>query len=132
MKATRTLFACVLLCAATPAFGARSCVPDTLKIVTVKGTIHFVRTSVRPIYTPDGKADYSVIDTIDEYEVSAPGIVCGPKPLRVRFEYGDVKMVSCADGVPATVTGFLRRDATDGAVFLSIVSPSSLVCKAPN
>jgi len=55
-NAIRLSIACALLCAATPAFGARPCVPDTLKIVTVKGTIRFVRTSIRPIYTPDGKA----------------------------------------------------------------------------
>jgi hypothetical protein len=108
-----------------------SCEPDTLKYMTVKGTIHFVKSTVRPIIGQDGKADYSIFDTIDEYEVSGPQLICGWKTLRVRFEYGDVKYVECADGVAATVSGFLRRDDTDGAIFLSIVSPSDLVCKAP-
>jgi hypothetical protein len=118
--------------AATPAAAAASssCVPDTLKEITVKGTIRFVRSTVRPFIGPDGKADYSIFDTIDEYEVSAQDLVCGPR-LRVRFEYGDVQYVACADHVPATVSGFLSRDESDGSVFLSVVSPSGLVCKAP-
>jgi hypothetical protein len=113
------------LAATTP-----SCEPDTLKYLTVKGTIHFVKSTVRPIIGQDGKADYSIVDTIDEYEVSGPHLVCGWKTLRVRFEYGDVKYVDCADGAEATVSGFLRRDVTDGSIFLSVVSPSDLVCKA--
>ena len=109
----------------------QACVPDTQTFLTVKGTIHFVRTKVRPMLWPDGRTDYSISDMIDEYELSGRGIVCGPKPLSVRFEFGDVRYVACADRVPATVSGFLTRDASDGAVYLSVISPSDLVCKAP-
>ena len=127
-----SLFVLASIAGTVPALAAAapSCVPDILKEITVKGTIRFVRSTVRPFIGPDGKADYSIFDTIDEYEVSAPEMICGPK-LRVRFEYGDVQYVACADKVPATVSGFLNRDDSDGSVFLSVVSPSGLVCKAP-
>ncbi|MDZ4778664.1 MAG: hypothetical protein SGJ19_00250 [Planctomycetia bacterium] len=131
----RLLCACAVasIAAIAPALAdtAQHCRPDTHKFMTVRGTIHFVRSTVRPMIGRDGKADYSIIDTIDEYELSAPGIICGPKPLRARFEYGDVRYAACADGVPAKVSGFLRRDDADGGIFLSIISPSDLVCKAP-
>ena len=107
-----------------------SCDPDMHKYVTVNGTIHFVRSTVRPMIGRDGKADYSIVDTIDEYEMSLPGKICGLKTLRVRFEYGDVRYVSCADNVKATVSGFLRRDDSDGGLFLSVVSPSGFICKS--
>jgi hypothetical protein len=136
MSAGAAKFVCAFIVAsiagAAPALAgaAPSCAPGTLKEITIKGTIRFVRSTVRPFIGPDGKADYSIFDTIDEYEVSAPDMACGPR-LRVRFEYGDVQYVACADHVPATVSGFLQRDASDGSVFLSVVSPSDLVCKAP-
>jgi len=115
--------------APAPAGATPSCTPDTLNEVTVKGTIRFVHSTIRPFVGPDGKADYSIFDTIDEYELSAPKMICGPR-LRVRFEYGDVRYVACADDVPATASGFLRRDP-DGGIYLSVISPSALLCKAP-
>ena len=131
--AARLVCACIVASVAmiAPALAAPTspCTPDTLTEVTVKGTIRFVRSTVRPFMGPDGKADYSIFDTIDEYELSAPKMICGPR-LRVRFEYGDVRYVACADDVPATASGFLRRDP-DGGVYLSVISPSALLCKAP-
>ncbi len=136
MSAGAVKFVCAVVLVSvsgiTPALAGAtlSCAPNTLKEITIKGTIRFVRSTIRPFMGPDGKADYSIFDTIDEYEVSMPGMACGPR-LRVRFEYGDVQYVACADHVPATVSGFLQRDDSDGSVFLSVISPSDLVCKAP-
>ena len=121
------------IAALTPAVaGTRQhCTLGTHKYMTVRGKIHFVRSTVRPMIDRGGKADYSIVDTIDEYELSAPRMICGPKPLRVHFEYGDVRYAACADGVPAKVSGFLERDDTSGVIFLNVISPSDLVCKGP-
>ena len=123
-----------LMAVSAPAHAAapEQCKPDTKAFITVGGTIHFVGSTVRPIVMPDGKADYSIVDTIDEYELSGPDMICGLKALRVRFEYGDVRYAACAEGVPAKVSGFLERDAADGGIFLRVLSPSDLVCKAPD
>ena len=128
--------ACIVasIAASAPAHAAapQHCEPDTKTFITVSGTIHIVGSTVRPIIMPDGKADYSIFDTIDEYELSGPETICGPKALRVRFEYGDVRYAACAEGVPAKVSGFLERDAEDGTIFLRVLSPSDLICKPPD
>jgi hypothetical protein len=66
------------------------------ELVTVTGTIRFLFTRVVPIMNEQGHPDYSIVDY---YELSSVEGVCGPGPLRVRIEFGDVKTVSCADGV---------------------------------
>jgi hypothetical protein len=106
------------------------CAADPKHMVTVRGTIHFLHTHVRPIIGPDGKPDYDVVDMIDEYALSSPARPCGQKKIGVRIEYGDVRTVACADDVVATVTGFYERDEK-GETFLSVIVPSALVCKAP-
>jgi hypothetical protein len=134
---TRNTAAAVLALSlvATPANAAGaapSCKADALEHLAFKGTIRFVGSTVRPIIGPGGVADYSITDTIDEYEMALEPNACGLAKLRVRFEYGHVRSVACADNVEAKASGFLRRDADNGALFLSIVSPSELVCKPPD
>jgi hypothetical protein len=84
-----------------------------------------------PITDERGHSDYSIVDNVDYYELSSIKGPCGPGPLRVRIEFGDVKTVSCADGVAAEVSGVYRRDLADDKPIISIVAASQLKCKPP-
>jgi hypothetical protein len=100
------------------------------ELVTVTGTIRFLFTRVVPITNEHGQPDYSIVDNVDYYELSSVKGACGPGPLRVRIEFGDVKTVSCADGVTAEVSGYYRRDLADDKPIISIVVASQLKCKS--
>src|ERR1700674_3600461 len=76
------------------------------------------------------RADDGNIDNVDYYELSSVKGACGPGPLRVRIEFGDVKTVSCADVVAAEVSGYYRRDLADDKPIISIVVPSQLKCES--
>lgn len=107
-----------------------TCRADGLVFVTVSGIIHGPRTEIRPIINPDGTPDYSIVETIDEYELTSPNWPCGPGPLRVRLRYGHVKTAGCADGVPATVSGIYQNARDGGRAHLEVMSPSDLKCSA--
>jgi hypothetical protein len=98
------------------------------QMVTVTGTIRFLFSRVVPITDAHGHSDYSIVDNVDYYELSSVKGPCGPGPLRVRIEFGDVKTVSCADGVAAEVSGVYRRDLADDKPIISVVVPSQLNC----
>src|SRR5207247_1306197 len=100
------------------------------EMVTVTGAICFLFTRVVPISNGDRHADYSLVDNVDYYELSSVKGACGPGPLRVRIEFGDVKTVSCADGVAAEVSGYYRRDLADDTPIISVVLASQLICKS--
>ena len=108
-----------------------ACVVNEGNVVTVSGTLRLLSTVVHPFVWPDGSQDFSVVDAIDEYELSSPDWICGHEPLLVRFRYGHVKAVSCAENVPAMVSGFYRRDMDDGPAYLSVIMPSDIRCEAP-
>ena len=115
---------------ARAADGNRGCRLGGEELVTVTGTIRFLFTRVVPITNEHGHPDYSIVDNVDYYELSSVKGPCGPGPLRVRIEFGDVKTVSCADGVAAEVSGYYRRDLADDKPIISIVVPSQLKCKS--
>jgi hypothetical protein len=99
------------------------------EMVTVTGTIRFLSTRVVPITNEHGYPDYSIVDNVDYYELSSVKGDCGPGPLRVRIEFGDIKTVSCADGVEAEVSGYYRRDLADDKPIISVVGASQLKCE---
>ena len=108
-----------------------SCVISEEHVVTVSGRLRLLRTVTHPFVWPDGSTDYSVVDAVDEYELSSPDWNCGDAPLLVRYRYGHVKAVSCADNVQARVSGLYRRDMDDGPAYLSAMTPSDIRCAAP-
>ena len=129
-----TLFFPSVLCASqsAPAESNRAtCMVNGENLVTVSGTLRLLSTIVHPFVWPDGSQDFSVVDTIDEYELSSPDWICSHEPLLVRFRYGHVKAVSCAENVPAMVSGFYRRDMDDGPAYLSVMMPGDIRCEAP-
>lgn len=109
--------------------GKEQCTLGGERMVTVTGTIRFLFTRVVPILDEQGHPDYSIVDNVDYYELSGVKGPCGPGPLRVRIEFGDVKTISCANGVAAEVSGFYRRDLADDKPIISIVVSSQLKCK---
>jgi hypothetical protein len=123
-----------VLCASqsAPAEPARAtCVINGENLVTVSGTLRLLSIVVHPFVWPDGSRDFSVVDTLDEYELSSPDWICGHEPLLVRFRYGHVRAVSCAENVPAMATGFYRRDTDEGQAYLSVLAPGDIRCEAP-
>jgi hypothetical protein len=105
------------------------CTPDAKGMVTVKGTIRFLFSRVVPMRSKTGRADYSIVDNIDYYELTGVQGPCGPGPLRIRVEFGHVKTVSCADGAAAEASGFYHRDLADNEPVISVVPISALHCK---
>jgi hypothetical protein len=110
--------------------GNKECRLGGEELVTVTGTIRFLFTRVVPITNEHGHPDYSIVDNVDYYELSKVKGACGPGPLRIRIEFGDVKTVSCADGVAAEVSGYYRRDLADDKPIISIVVASQLKCES--
>jgi len=115
----------------TPAVANEACRARSGGYVTVSGTIHGPRTEIRPIYTQDGRPDYSIVETIDEYELTSAAWRCG-NPLLVRFRYGHVKAAGCADGVKASVSGIYQEARGEERAHLEVMSPSDLKCGAEN
>lgn len=131
---TRTLFlALALLGANAPAAHANvaSCKPDSQTTVTISGTIRLLRTIITPLKHPDGTLDYSIVDSVDEYELSSTDWSCSAAPVLVRFRYGHAKPVSCKDNTRATVTGFYSSAHEGAPAYIYVLSPDGLNCPTP-
>ena len=122
-----------LLGANTPAAHADngSCEPDSQTMVTISGTIRLLRTIITPLKHPDGSKDYSIVDSVDEYELSLHNWSCSAAPVLVRFRYGHAKPVSCKDNTPATVTGFYTSGREGEPAYIYVLSPAGLNCATP-
>jgi len=125
----RLLVASALALIASPAVADEACRVKSLDVVTVSGIIHGPRTEIRPIVGPDGVPDYSIVETIDEYELTASDWPCGGQVL-IRYRYGHVKAAGCADGVPATVSGIYDAPRESGLAAIEVMSPGDLKCAA--
>lgn len=108
-----------------------ACKPDSQTTVTISGTIRLVRTIITPLKHPDGSQDYSVVGSLDEYELSSTDWPCSAAPVLVRFHYGHAKPVSCKDHTPATVTGFYTSGGKGEPAYIQVLSPAGLNCAMP-
>ena len=108
-----------------------SCKLDSQSTVTVTGTIRLLRTIITPLKHPDGSQDYSIVDSLDEYELSSTDWSCSAAPVLVRFHYGHAKPVSCKDNTRATVTGFYSSARDGGSAYIHVLSPAGLNCATP-
>ena len=108
-----------------------SCKPDSQTMVTVSGTIRLLRTIITPLKLPDGTQDYSVVGSLDEYELSSTDWSCSAAPVLVRFHYGHAKPVSCKDNTRATVTGFYSTGRDGEPAYIQVLSPEGLNSATP-
>lgn len=108
-----------------------SCKLDSQTTVTITGTIRLLRTIITPLKHPDGTQDYSIVDSLDEYELSSTDWSCSAAPVLVRFRYGHAKPVSCKDNTRATVTGIYSSGRDGESAYIYVLSPADLKCATP-
>ncbi len=105
-----------------------SCNFDSQTTVTVTGTIRLLRTIITPMKLADGTQDYSIVGSLDEYELSSTDWSCSAAPVLVRFHYGHAKPVSCKDNTRATVTGIYSSAREGEPAYIYVLSPADLKC----